>query len=81
MAYAHALIEYTDDDGAVVRYNRGDSVPKSTPGFDELVEEGAIKNEKYDPDAEPKLTPEFVEVDGVRYVKANDGAEAEDVRN
>ncbi len=81
MAYAHALIEYTDDDGNVVRFNLGDKVSKDVPGYDELVDGGAISDKPYDPDAEPKLTPEFVEIDGVRYVKSKDGAEAEDARN
>lgn len=80
MAYAHALIEYTDDDGNVVRIARGDSVSSDTPGYEELVDNGAVRDESYDPSAEPKLTPEYVEIDGVRYVKTTDGAEADDVR-
>lgn len=81
MAYAHALIEYTDDEGRVYRLNRGDEVPSDVPGYDELVDGGAVRDEPYDPDAEPVLTPDYVEIEGVRYVKISDGAEAEDVRN
>lgn len=81
MAYAHALIEYTDAEGNLVRIAQGAEVTTDIPGYDEIVEGGGIKDEPYDPNAEPKLVPDYVEIDGVRYVKSTDGAEAEDVRN
>lgn len=81
MAYAHALIEYTDEDGNLVRISRGDEITSDTPGYEELVDGGSVKDDEYDPEAEPKLTPDYVEIDGVRYVKTGDGSEAEDVRS
>lgn len=81
MAYAHALIEYTDEDGNLVRISRGDEIASDTPGYEELVDGGSVKDDEYDPETEPKLTPDYVEIDGVRYVKTGDGSEAEDVRS
>lgn len=79
MAYAHALIEVPrdadDPSKGSVKYQRGDYVPDDLPGVDELREAGSVQDEEYDPSDEPVLTPEFVEIEGVRYVKTGDGAE------
>lgn len=77
MAIAHALIEYTDDDGEVVRIARGATVTEDVPGYDELVEAGSVSDEDYDPAVEKPPAPEQIEIDGVVYVKASDGAETE----
>ena len=53
MAYAHALIENPEDG---TKYQRGDKVPKSVPGYDELVEAGSISDEEYVP--EPTEVPD-----------------------
>lgn len=76
MAYAHALIELEDG----TRIQRGQEVSEEIPGYDELVEAGSIRDEEYDPAEDEVGPPEFVEVGGVRYLKANDGAETADVR-
>lgn len=68
--YAHAVIEDGD-----TKYQRGDTVPDSLGGLDELRANGAVSDQPYDPDAEPTQTPEVVEIDGVRYVKASDDAD------
>lgn len=75
--YAHALI---NDPRSGKRYRQGDKVPDDLPGFDELVEGGAVSAEKYDPAADVLPPPGIVEIDGVRYVKAEDTTEVEDVR-
>lgn len=75
MANAHAVIEYQDEDGGTVRINRGSTVPDSVPGYDELVEAGSVSDEEYDPAVEKPAAPEQIEIDGVVYVKANDGAQ------
>jgi hypothetical protein len=84
MAYAHALIEVPvdpeDASKGVVKYSRGEEVPADLPGFDELVEGGSIADEPYDPEADKVPAPDTVEIDGVRYVKVADGAEATDER-
>ncbi len=74
MAIAHAVIEYTEEDGSVVRINRGDEVSDSVPGYDELAESGAVSDQPYDAAVEKPPAPEQVEIDGVVYVKASDGA-------
>ncbi len=74
MAIAHAVIEYTDEDGGTVRYDRGRDVPSDIPGYDELVEAGSISEDPYDPAVEQPPAPEQIEIDGVVYVKASDGA-------
>lgn len=78
MAYAHAVIEVAvdpEDPGAgVTRYNRGDSVPDDLPGYDDMVEAGSISDEEYDPADEPVLHPQYIEIDGVRYIRTGDGA-------
>jgi len=76
--YAHALI---NDPRSGKRYQQGDEVPEDLPGFDELVEGGAISAEEYDPAADVLSAPDYVEVEGVRYVKVEDNTEAEDVRS
>jgi len=70
MAYAHAVIETSDH-----TYKRGDEVPSDLEGYDELVDAGSIRDEEYDPSEEPTQHPDFVEIDGVRYVKTGEGAE------
>jgi hypothetical protein len=77
MAYAHALIELEDG----TRIQRGDTVKKDVPGYDDLVESGAVSDEKYDPAQDASPAPDEVELDGVRYVKVDDGAEAADARS
>lgn len=78
MAYAHAVIEYPVDPDdlskGTVRHNLGDEVPEDVPGYDELVEFGSISDEEYDPSNEPVLHPQFIEIDGVRYIKTGDSA-------
>lgn len=85
MAYAHALIEVPvdpeDATQGVTKYNRGDEVPADLPGYDELVEGGSISDEPYDPENDKTPAPETVEIDGVKYVKVADGAEAADARS
>jgi hypothetical protein len=81
MPYAHAVIEVpvdVEDPGkGVTRYNLGDEVPTDLPGYDELVEAGSVSDEEYDPSNEPVLHPEFIEIDGVRYIKTGDSATTE----
>lgn len=89
MAYAHALIENPEDG---TKYARGDKVPKSLPGYDELVEAGSISDEEFVPEANDMLADidlrnvvevddSTVIIDGVTYKKSTDGAEAtEDAR-
>lgn len=78
MAYAHAVIEVPrdveDPSAGVVVYQRGDSVPDDLPGMDDLREAGSVSDDEYDADNEPTQVPDFVEIDGVRYVKSGDGA-------
>jgi hypothetical protein len=85
MAYAHAVIEVpvdADDPGkGVVRYERGADVPDDLPGIEELVEAGSVRDEEYDPSEEPKQTPDFIEIDGVRYIKTGDGATTGEASN
>lgn len=84
MAYAHALIEVPvdaeDASKGVVKFARGDEVPADLPGYDELVEGGSVSDEPYDPENDKVPAPDTVEIDGVRYVKVSDGAEATDER-
>lgn len=75
--YAHALI---NDPRTGQRYQQGDEVPEELPGFDELVEGGAVSTEPYDPAADVLPPPATVEIEGVRYIKVEDNTEAEDVR-
>lgn len=77
MANAHAVIEYQDEDGGTVRINRGDTVADSVPGYDELVEAGSVSDAEYDPAVEKPDLPDEIVVEGVVYVKASDGAQAE----
>lgn len=85
MAYAHAVIEVPrnpeDPSEGVIIYKRGDSVPSDLRGFDELSEYGSVSDEPYDPSNEPTQIPDYVEIDGVRYVKTGDGATTEGVSN
>jgi hypothetical protein len=71
MPYAHALIEVRQDDGSVVKYDRGEEVPTDIPGYDEMVEAGSIRDEEYDPDQDKSDPPPYVEIDGVRYMRQN----------
>lgn len=72
--YAHAAIESGD-----TKYQRGDAVPEDIDGFAELVEAGSVSEQPYDPASEPTQTPDFVEIDGVRYEKvASDAAQSAD---
>jgi len=71
--YAHTKIEDWRD-GSV--YNPGDKVPDDLPGIDELEESGAVSKEEYE--APVRETPKEVEIDGVRYIKVDDGGSAED---
>ncbi len=75
MAIAHAVVEYTEEDGSVVRINRGDTVSEDVPGYDELVDSGAVSDEDYDPSVEKPDAPEEIVIDGVVYVKSADGAQ------
>lgn len=71
--YAHAVIEVGD-----TKFQRGDEVPSDIDGFDELVESGSVReDEEYDPAADEVGPPEVVEIDGVRYVQASDGADTQ----
>ena len=86
MAYAHALIEVPvdpeDSSKGVVRYARGEEVPADLPGYDELVDGGSVSDATYDPATDKVDAPDVVEIDGVKYVKASDGAEGnEDASN
>ena len=86
MPYAHAVIEIprdpSDPSAGVYRYNRGDEVPADLEGMDYLREGGSVADEPYDPDSEPALgPPDVVEIDGVKYVKASDGATTEELTN
>jgi hypothetical protein len=78
MAYAHAVIEVprdaNDPSQGSVTYKRGDTVPDDLSGIEELREAGSVRDEEYDPSDEPTQVPDFVEIDGVRYVKTGDGA-------
>jgi hypothetical protein len=74
MAYAHAVIEYQNEDGEAVRYDRGEAVSTGVPGYDELVDAGSIGEAEPDPVEIQVQAPEEIEVEGVRYVKASDGA-------
>lgn len=72
MAYAYMHIEDREEDGSVTWYEPGEEVPQSVNGFEDLVEQGAIGDEPYEPVApEP---PQFVEIDGVRYERKTDDA-------
>lgn len=70
--YAHATIHDHKTDTV---YTRGNVVenPEEIDGWDELVGGGALKEEDYDPSADEVGPPAQVEVDGVRYVRAEDG--------
>lgn len=86
MPYAHAVIEVprdpADPAAGVYRYNRGDEVPADLDGIESLREYGSVADEPYDPDLEPALgPPDVVEIDGVKYVKASDGASTEERTN
>ena len=72
MAIAHATIEDPRDG---TKYYRGDSVPDDLPGLKELTKFGSVKDEDYDPDAEPKLVPDEVVIDGIVYKKSSDTVE------
>lgn len=74
MAIAHGVIEYTDEDGETVRIEPGAEVSTDVPGYDELAEAGAVSDEPYDPEVAKPPPPEEIEIDGVIYVKASDGA-------
>lgn len=77
MPYAHAVIETSD--GTV--YKRGDQVPSDLEGYDELVDAGSVRDEEYDAADEPTQTPDFVEIDGVRYIKTGEGSGSEENSN
>jgi len=80
MAYAHAVIEVTETDEetgqtvVVARYERNDTVPEDTPGYDELVAGGAVGDELVDEDEFKPQPPDEIEIDGVVYKRSNDGA-------
>lgn len=75
--FAHALIEL--EDGS--RIQRGDTVPDELPGLEDLLESGAVSEDEYDAEADVAGPPEYVEIDGVRYVKTSDAVESNDVRD
>lgn len=85
MAYAHALIEVAvdpeDSSKGYTRYARGDEVPTDLPGYDALVDGGAISDDPYDPAQDKVDPPQTVEIDGVKYVQVTDGSEASDERS
>lgn len=75
MAYAHAVIEYPDLDGETVRIERGASVNKADiPGVEELVEAGSIGEDKPEPVTVDEVAPDTIELAGVVYKRASDGA-------
>lgn len=70
MAYfAHAVIELDDR-----TYQRGEKVPEDLPGFEELLDGGAVSKDEYDASVDVVPAPDYVEIDGVRYVKTSDSA-------
>lgn len=76
MAFAHAVIDAPDG----TRYERGAEVDESK--FDahpdellELRDGGAIRDEKYDKSVDRVGPPAVVEIEGVRYVQADDTSE------
>jgi hypothetical protein len=71
MAYAHAVIETEDG-----RYERGDEVPADLPGIQDLRSGGSVSNSPYIPEDDTLPPPEEIEIDGVRYVRAQDKATA-----
>lgn len=87
MPYAHAVIEVTETDedtgqsAVVARYERNDEVPADLPGYDELVEGGSIGDEQVDPETFKPEPPAEIEVDGVTYVRASDGANSGESAN
>lgn len=71
--YAHAVIE---DHEAGVVYQPGDKITTDVPGFDELVEGGAISSEQYvEP---PPLMPDEVDIGGVVYKRSQDNGSAKE---
>lgn len=72
MPVAHAVIEVEDR-----KYQRGDDVPEDLPGYDELVEGGAVSDEPYDPAQDEAGPPEELEIDGVVYRRVSDGADVD----
>lgn len=83
MPYAHAVIDAPNGH----RFERGDEVDldafvvKDDDGTDaspdivaNLYEGGALSDEPYDSSVDEVPAPEIVEIDGVKYVKASDGA-------
>jgi hypothetical protein len=78
MAIAHAVIDAPDG----TRYERGDEVDESK--FDahddelqELRDGGSIRDEEYDESADRVGPPAVVEIEGVRYVQADDAGKGE----
>jgi hypothetical protein len=72
--YAHALIETENG-----RIERGEEVPQDLPGIEELRESGAVSSEPYEPQQDENPPPEEITIDGVRYVRAQDGATSAEV--
>ena len=70
--YAHAIIEV---DGQ--KYHRGDSVPEDVPGFDELVEGGAVSENEYDAKVDVVPPPASVEIEGVVYKRVSDESDSD----
>ena len=79
MPYAHALIENPEDG---TKYRRGDEVPaKFVKANPDLVEGGAISDDPYDPQVDVSPPPAEVQIEGARYIKVEDSADTEDVRD
>jgi hypothetical protein len=75
--YAHALIEVGD-----TKYPRGSEVPEDLSGLEELKEFGSVSEDEYtEPEPTKPQPPETVELDGVVYKRAYDGADTEDSRD
>lgn len=75
MPYAHAAIEWFDSEGERHFFPTGAEVgpDDGIPGYEELE---CVKDEPYDPANEPKVLPKFVEIDGVRYERAEEAPDA-----
>lgn len=78
--YAHAVIEL--ENRKIQRDAQlTDEEAQALPGFEELVEGGALNQDPYDPKVDEVPMPDTVEIEGVTYIKVSDGAEeAADVR-
>lgn len=73
MPIAHAVIEWTDEEGQLHRVKRGEVIDVAfVPGAKELEKSGAIAPESYDSTVEAPQAPDELVIDGITYVKATD---------